>query len=117
MDKNGESGENMKMEETKEAEEKDPLDAIKKLDEDIFNSIKNLEVLAFSEGEIPVKYKFLMAMAIDAVLGAEEGVKSLAKAAIDVGASRKEIAEAVRVAYYVGGAGSIYTAAKGLKDL
>jgi|Deesub1362B_J571_1020462.scaffolds.fasta_scaffold00016_85 alkylhydroperoxidase/carboxymuconolactone decarboxylase family protein YurZ len=106
----------MNMEETKEAE-KNPLDVIKKLDEDIFNSIKNLEELAFSDGEIPIKYKILMAMAIDAVLGADEGVRSLVKAAIDVGASRKEIAEAVRVAYYIGGAGSLYTAAKGLKGL
>jgi len=106
-----------KMEETDGISRKDPLAVIKKLDEDIFNSIKNLEEIAFSDGEIPVKYKILMAMVIDAVLGAEEGVKSLVKAAIDVGASKKEIAEALRVAYYVGGAGSIYTAARGLRDL
>ncbi len=97
--------------------DEDPLKVIKELDEDTFKSIKDLEEFAFSEGEIPVKYKILMAMAIDAVLGADEGVRSLAKAAIYAGASKKEIAEAVRVAYYIGGAGSIYTAAKGLKDL
>ncbi len=95
----------------------DPLNVIEELDEDVFRSIRDLEQLAFSDGEIPVKYKILMAMAIDAVLGADEGVRSLAKAAIHAGASKREIAEAVRVAYYIGGAGSIYTAAKGLKDL
>ena len=37
--------------------------------------------------------------------------------AIEAGATREEIAEAVRVAYYISGVGSVYTAAQALKEL
>ena len=95
----------------------DPLQSLKDIDEELFEFVKRSEDLAFSEGKIPLKYKYLMAMAIDACQGASEGVKALAKAAIENGASREEIAEALKIAIYVCGAGAAYTAAKGLDGL
>jgi alkylhydroperoxidase/carboxymuconolactone decarboxylase family protein YurZ len=44
-------------------------------------------------------------------------VKALAQAAIQAGATKKEIGEALRVAQYVSGVGTVYTAAQALKDL
>ena len=43
--------------------------------------------------------------------------KSLAQAAIDAGATKEEITEALRVVQYVCGAGSVYTAAHALAAL
>jgi len=36
--------------------------------------------------------------------------------AMEEGATREEIMEAVRIAQYISGIGSVYTAARGLKD-
>lgn len=49
--------------------------------------------------------------------GAADGVKSLAKLAMDKGATKAEIMEAVQVAFYISGAGSVYTAARGMEEL
>jgi len=56
-------------------------------------------------------------MALDAAHGTAHGVKSLAQAAMQAGATKDEIAEALRVAQYVSGVGSTYTAAQGLREL
>lgn len=56
-------------------------------------------------------------MAIDASHGASGGVRALAEAAMRAGATKEEIAEALRVAFYISGCGSFYTAADGLGDL
>jgi len=56
-------------------------------------------------------------MVLDASQGAVGGVTSLARAAMQAGASKEEIAEALRVAHYITGAGSIYTAARALNEL
>ena len=95
----------------------DPLQSLKEIDEELLALVRKSEALAFSEGKIPLKYKYLMAMAIDTCQGASEGVKALAKAAIENGASREEIAETLRIAIYICGAGAAYTAAKGLDEL
>ncbi|AGK60564.1 hypothetical protein Asulf_00543 [Archaeoglobus sulfaticallidus PM70-1] len=95
----------------------DPLDVIKNLDEEGYTSFKVVEEAAFSEGSIPLKYKYLMAMVVDAVEGAVEGVKVLAVRAMENGATKEEVAEALRVAYYIGGAGAVYTSANALRDL
>ena len=95
----------------------DTLKSLADLDGELFELVKRSEELAFSEGKIPLKYKFLIAMAIDACMGAEEGVKVLVKAAMENGATKEEVSEALRIAVYIAGAGAAYTAAKGLKDL
>lgn len=59
----------------------------------------------------------LIAMALDASLGSVDGVKSLAQAAIQAGATKEEIMEALRVAQYISGGSSVYTASRALKEL
>jgi AhpD family alkylhydroperoxidase len=79
--------------------------------------LNSADDLIYADGALSRKVKLLMAMALDAAQGAAEGVKALAQAALREGATKEEIAEAVRVAYQLSGVGSVYTAAAALKDL
>lgn len=94
-----------------------PLKKIQDTDNDLFKTIEAAHSCALSEGSIPLKYKFLMAMALDAEHGAVEGVKVLAMQAMAEGATKEEIMEAIRIAYYIGGVGSVYTAANALREI
>jgi alkylhydroperoxidase/carboxymuconolactone decarboxylase family protein YurZ len=94
-----------------------PLKIYEKLDPDLLKHIDNSRHFVFADGALPRKFKLLIAMAFDASYGAVNGVKSLAQQALEAGATKEEIAEAVRVAQYLSGVGSVYTAAQGLKDL
>ncbi|MBN1984621.1 MAG: hypothetical protein JW795_24055, partial [Chitinivibrionales bacterium] len=49
-------------------------------------------------------------------MGADRDVGSLAEQAINAGATKKEIAEALHVAYHLGSFGSAYTASRGLQS-
>ena len=94
-----------------------PLKVFETLDPELLQSVENNREFTLSDGALPRKYKYLMAMVLDAVHGAEAGVANLAQAAMRAGASEEEVAEALRVAYFVNGVGSIYTAAHGLTGL
>jgi alkylhydroperoxidase/carboxymuconolactone decarboxylase family protein YurZ len=94
-----------------------PLKIIQDKDTDLFNIIESTLGNALSEGSMPLKYKFLIAMALDADHGAVDGVKILAIQAMEAGATKEEVMEAVRIANYIGGIGSVYTAANALRDI
>jgi alkylhydroperoxidase/carboxymuconolactone decarboxylase family protein YurZ len=94
-----------------------PLKILEKLDPELLRVVENTRELALADGALPRKFKLLIAMALDASHGAVQGVKSLAQAAAQFGATKDEIREAVRVAQYVSGVGSVYTAAQALKEL
>ncbi|AEH60739.1 Carboxymuconolactone decarboxylase [Methanosalsum zhilinae DSM 4017] len=95
----------------------DPLKIIRNNDPELFGQIENTANLSFADGDIPLKYKLLIAMSLDASKGAVDGVKALARRAMDEGATKEEMFEVLRIAYYITGAGSIYTAVNGLIDL
>lgn len=94
-----------------------PLSTMMKLDPEIIDSIKSTEKLVYGDGALPRKMKLLIAMAFDASHGAMGGVKSLAQQAMQAGATKEEIVEVLRVAYHLGGVGSIYIASQALKEL
>lgn len=94
-----------------------PLKVFETLDPALLKAIENTRELAFSDGALPGKYKYLIAMVLDASHGAERGVAHLAQEAMDAGASREEVAEALRVSYFIDGAVGIHTAAHGLTGL
>ena len=96
---------------------KNPLEIIEKNDQELFDAINASRTLAFKESALPLKEKLLIALALDASHGAVEGVKTLAKRALDSGASKEEIMDTLRVAYFISGVGSIYTAARALEEL
>ena len=72
-----------------------------------------LDRMAFSDGHLPGKIRLLMAMAIDAVLGAEGGATVYARRAREAGATEAEIFEAVRVASLSGGTRGQTTVVRG----
>ena len=94
-----------------------PLDTIKEADPQLFARINAAKDLAFQEGELAMKHKFLIAMAIDVAKNSESGIRSLATQALENGASEKEILETLRIASYICGVGSMYAAAQALKDI
>lgn len=94
-----------------------PSKTLEKLDPELLRLVDEIKQLAFSDGALPKKIKLLIALALDAAHGAVDAVKPLAQVAMEAGATREEIAEALRVALYVSGARSAYTAAGALREL
>ncbi|HZU05248.1 MAG TPA: carboxymuconolactone decarboxylase family protein [Chloroflexota bacterium] len=78
---------------------------------------EQLDQLAFSDGRLSKKVKLLMAMAIDATLGAEGGVQVYATRAKEAGATEEELFEAVRVASLIGGTRALTTALRALETV
>jgi len=94
-----------------------PLKTLERLDPRLFRLVDDTRQFALNDGALPRKFKLLIALALDAAHGATDGVESLAKAAMQAGATKEEIAEALRVAQYISGVGSVYTASRALKEL
>ena len=94
-----------------------PLKILKSLDPELLKLVENTSEFALADGALPKKFKLLIAMTLDASHGAVQGVRALAQAAIQPGATKEEIMEALRVAQYISGVGSVYTAAQALKEL
>ena len=94
-----------------------PWDLLRAKDPEMARLHDELDHLAFSDGRLPRKIKLLMAMAIDAVLGADLGVNVYARRAREAGATDEEIFEAVRVASLIGGTRGQTTALRGLEPL
>ncbi len=94
-----------------------PLASLGKIDPTIIQHLKDIDELIYGDGALPRKMKLLIAMAFDAADGAVAGVRALAAASMQAGATKAEISEALRVAYHLSGVGTLYTASQGLMDL
>jgi alkylhydroperoxidase/carboxymuconolactone decarboxylase family protein YurZ len=94
-----------------------PLATLQKLDPELMTHLQAADPLIYADGALPRKLKLLVAMAFDAAAGAEGGVRALANAALQAGATKEEIAETLRVAYHLTGVGTLYTASRALKDM
>jgi alkylhydroperoxidase/carboxymuconolactone decarboxylase family protein YurZ len=94
-----------------------PLDTLQKLDPELMAHLQATDPLIYADGALPRKFKLLVAMAFDAAAGAEGGVRALANAALQAGATREEITETLRVAYHLTGIGTLYTASRALRDV
>ena len=94
-----------------------PLDIIKTNDRELFNAVDANRAMALKDGALSLKTKLLIAIALDACKGADAGVRSLAAQALQNGVTKDEIMAALKVVNYICGAGSIYTAANGLRDI
>ncbi len=79
-----------------------PLGAAMEPDSRLVNYMKNAEHTVYVDGALPKKVKLLIAMAFAAAYGAVNGVKSLAQSAMKAGATKEEIAEALRITYHLG---------------
>lgn len=92
-----------------------PLKIYEDLDPQLLHVVNDTRELA--DGALPRKIKLLIAMALDTVHGSTDGVRSLAQQAIKAGATKKEIAETLRVGQFICGVGCVYTAAKALQNV
>jgi alkylhydroperoxidase/carboxymuconolactone decarboxylase family protein YurZ len=94
-----------------------PLAILEKIDPQLLKLVRDTNAFALTDGALPRKVKFLIAMALDAAHGTVEGTKALAEQAMKAGATKEEIVETIRVAQYISGVGSVYVAARALKGL
>jgi len=94
-----------------------PLTTMRKLDPDFMKHIEDTDALVYADGALPRRIKLLIAMAFDAADGAPGGVRHLAEEALKAGATKAEIAEALRVAFHLSGVGCLFTASFGLRDI
>jgi alkylhydroperoxidase/carboxymuconolactone decarboxylase family protein YurZ len=94
-----------------------PLDIFKEMDPKALECWSNLQALTYSEGALNTKTKLLIAMAIDAEIGAVQGAIVLGQRALKMGATKEEIIEALRVAYSIGGNRALFTSATVLQSL
>jgi len=97
--------------------DENPLKVFEKLDPEFLRLVEDTSNFALSDGALPKKFKLLIAIALDASVGAVQGVKALAQAAMQAGATKEEIREALRVAQYISGVGSVYTAAQAIEEI
>jgi alkylhydroperoxidase/carboxymuconolactone decarboxylase family protein YurZ len=94
-----------------------PLKIFEKIDPELLKLVGDTNAFALADGALPRKIKFLIAMALDAAHGTVEGTRALAEQAMKAGATKEEIVETIRVAQYISGVGSVYVAARGLREL
>lgn len=94
-----------------------PLKCFETLDPELLKLVGDTRQFALGEGALPKKYKYLIAMALDAAHGSSDGVRNLTQMAMKEGATRQEVAETLRVAQLICGVGSVYTAARGLREV
>ena len=73
-----------------------PLSTVMKIDPALMDHIKRMDDMVYGEGALPRKVKLLIAMSFDAAHGAPNGVRFLAQSAMNAGATKDEIAEALR---------------------
>ena len=95
----------------------DPLDVLRKADNELIDNVAANRELAFGDGEISKKNKLLIALAIDVAKQSENGVRSLTMQALESGATKNEIMETLRIANFICGVGSMYIAAGALKEI
>jgi alkylhydroperoxidase/carboxymuconolactone decarboxylase family protein YurZ len=94
-----------------------PLKIFEEIDPELLKLVKDTNAFALADGALPRKFKLLIAMALDASHGTVQGVKSLTQQAMQAGATKEEVMEALRVAQYISGAGAVYTAAHAFKEI
>lgn len=94
-----------------------PLDVIKDLDIELYDNVIKTGALSLEDGALSKKHKLLIALALDASHGTVDGTRSLTMQAMANGASKEEVLETIRVANFISGVGSVYTAAAALKDI
>ncbi len=94
-----------------------PLKIFERLDPELLKLVERNNELAFADGALSKKHKLLIAFAVDASLRAVGGIRALARESLQAGASKEEIVEALRIAHYISGIGSVYSAAEALRDL
>ena len=94
-----------------------PLEAYKEFDPKLVEQYENLQGLTYAEGALSVKFKLLIALAIDVEHGALQGAIAIGHRALKMGATKEEIIETLRISYQIGGNRALFTSAQVLQAL
>jgi alkylhydroperoxidase/carboxymuconolactone decarboxylase family protein YurZ len=94
----------------------DWLEMIGKIDPDMRRRLSEQDEFVYADGALPRKLKLLIAMAFDAAHGAVAGARALGNQAMAAGATSREMAEVLRIAYHLSGVGALYAASTALKE-
>ena len=82
----------------------------------LFKDVTAVRESIMKDGALSLKVKTLMTMICDALLSHPGGVAAIANRARGLGATEEEIAEAVGVAYLMGGMPALVTGANAFPD-
>lgn len=78
------------------------IEKLEKADKELFQLVTAQHDLVLAPGALDLKTKFLILLAVDAYANSS-GVKNISEVAKKMGASEKEIAESLRIAYHIAG--------------
>jgi len=79
------------------------ISAIKERDEKFFELMKGLQELVFAESSLDMKTKLMISLAVDACVGADDGVKAISHALRQMGVTDEQISEVLRITYFTKG--------------
>lgn len=92
------------------------IDELKYNDPELHSAVSAVAELAMAPGALDGKTKLLITIALDALIGAKKGVEALARQAKQAGVTKEEIAEALRLAYFVAGNGVLSIASEAFEE-
>jgi AhpD family alkylhydroperoxidase len=92
------------------------VESLRTIDPELFEVVSKNFDLAQQPGELDPKTKTLITLALDAIVGSDAGVQSLAMVARKMGASEAEIKETVRIAYMVAANKALVTGLKAFEE-
>jgi len=84
-----------------------PIAELEKTDKQFFEMVKNVYDLSMAPGELDIKTKVLITLALDVFHGADAGVRTLAATARKLGITDAQIIETLRIAYVISGMGTL----------
>lgn len=90
--------------------------ALRKNDAKMAEFLDTGREFVMADGALSAKVKTLMTMLCDALLAHENGVKNIAERARAMGATEEEIAETVRVAFWMGGLPALVTGTQAFRS-
>lgn len=96
---------------------KHPIETLNLFDNGMTEAVMEESKNVFTDGKISKKNKLLIAMALDAARGTEDGVRALATMAMENGATKEEIGEVLPIIKYIYGVAGLFTAACGLDGI
>jgi len=94
-----------------------PLDVYKEFDPTLIEQHEKLQRLTYSEGALSVKFKLLIALAIDVEHAALQGAIAIGHRALKMGTTKEEVVETLRISYQIGGNRALFTSAQVLQAL
>ena len=90
--------------------------ALERADAKLSEYVSTGREFIIADGALSAKVKTLMTMLCDALLAHENGVRNIAQRARAMGATEEEIAETVRVAFWMGGLPALVTGCNAFPD-